>query len=82
MNVIEAACRGHFKETWYCLVLADLFKHPIIQSLFIERLLNIQHVFQEKTGGVLQGTAIKAHSCIRFTMRICEHKRIIFPART
>lgn len=49
LNVIEAACRGRFKETGHSLVLADLLKHPIIQSSFIERFLNIQHEFMDVT---------------------------------
>lgn len=43
VNVIEAACRGRFKETGHSLVLAALLEHHIIQSSFIEKFLNIQH---------------------------------------
>ena len=43
LNVIEAACRGRFKETGHSLVLANLLKHPVIQSSFIKNFLNIQH---------------------------------------
>lgn len=49
LNVIEAACRGRFKETGHSLILADLLKHPIIQSSFIERFLKIQHEFMDVT---------------------------------
>lgn len=49
LNVIEAACRGSFKETGHSLVLANLLKHPIIQYSFIERFLNIQHEYMVVT---------------------------------
>lgn len=49
LNVIEAACRGHFKETGHSLVLANLLKHPVIQSSFIKNILNIQHEYMHVT---------------------------------
>ena len=49
INVIEAACKGRFKETGHSLVLADLLKHPIIQSSFIEKFLNIHHEYMVVT---------------------------------
>ena len=45
LNVIEAACRGRFKETGHSLILANLLKHPVIQSSFIKNFLNIQHEY-------------------------------------
>ena len=45
LNVIEAACRGSFKETGHSLVLANLLKHPIIKYSFIVIFLNIQHEY-------------------------------------
>lgn len=49
LNVIEAACRGRFKETGHSLVLANLLKHPVIQSSFIKNILNIQHEYMHVT---------------------------------
>lgn len=49
LNVIEAACRGRFKETGHSLVLANLLKHPVIQSSFIKNILNIQHKYMNVT---------------------------------
>lgn len=49
LNVIEAACRGRFKETGHSLVLANLLKHPVIQSSFIKNFLNIQHEYMHVT---------------------------------
>ena len=49
LNVIEAACRGRFKETGHSLVLANLLKHPIIKYSFIEIFLNIQHEYMVVT---------------------------------
>ena len=49
LNVIEAACRGRFKETGHSLILANLLKHPIIQSSFIKTFLNIQHEYMHVT---------------------------------
>lgn len=49
LNVIEAACRGRFKETGHSLVLANLLKHPVIQSSFIKNFLNIQHEYMYVT---------------------------------
>lgn len=49
LNVIEAACKGHFKETGHSLVLADLLRHPLIQSSFIMKFLNIQHEYMVVT---------------------------------
>ncbi len=49
LNVIEAACRGRFKETGHSLVLADLLKHPIIQSAFLEKFLSITHEYMVVT---------------------------------
>ena len=43
LNVIEAACRGRFKETGHSLVLADMLKHPCIQSSFLNNFLGLQH---------------------------------------
>lgn len=49
LNVIEAACRGRFKETGHSLVLANLLEHPVIQSSFIKNFLNIQHEYMHVT---------------------------------
>lgn len=49
LNVIEAACRGRFKETGHSLILANLLKHPVIQSSFIKNFLNIQHEYMHVT---------------------------------
>lgn len=49
LNAIEAACRGRFKETGHSLILANLLKHPIIQSSFIKTFLNIQHEYMHVT---------------------------------
>lgn len=49
LNVIETACRGRFKETGHSLVLANLLKHPVIQSSFIKNFLNIQHEYMHVT---------------------------------
>ncbi len=49
LNVIEAACRGRFKETGHSLVLVNLLKHPVIQSSFIKNFLNIQHEYMHVT---------------------------------
>ena len=49
LNVIEAACSGRFKETGHSLVLANLLKHPVIQSSFIKNFLNIQHEYMHVT---------------------------------
>lgn len=49
LNVIEAACRGRFKETGHSLVLANLLKHPVIQFSFIKNFLNIQHEYMHVT---------------------------------
>lgn len=49
INVIEAACRGAFKETGHSLILADMLKHPTIQASFLERFLNIHHEFLDVT---------------------------------
>lgn len=49
LNVIKAACRGRFKETGHSLVLANLLKHPVIQSSFIKNILNIQHEYMHVT---------------------------------
>lgn len=49
LNVIEAACRGRFKETGHSLVLANLLQHPVIQSSFIKNFLNIQHEYMHVT---------------------------------
>ena len=43
LNVIEAACRGRFKETGHSLVLADMLKHPYIQFSFLDTFLGFQH---------------------------------------
>ena len=42
LNVIEAACHGKFKETGHSLVLADMLRHPAIQSSFLERFLDLK----------------------------------------
>lgn len=49
LNVIEAACHGQFKETGHSLVLADMLKHPTIQSSFIERFLGFHHDYMDVT---------------------------------
>lgn len=49
LNVIEAACRGRFKETGHSLILANLLKHHVIQSSFIKNFLNIQHEYMHVT---------------------------------
>lgn len=49
LNVIEAACHGRFKETGHSLVLADILRHPVIQSSFIEAFLSIEHEFMDVT---------------------------------
>lgn len=49
LNVIEAACHGKFKETGHSLVLADMFKHPAIQSSFLEQFLNLKHNYLDVT---------------------------------
>lgn len=49
LNVIEAACHGHFKETGHSLVLADMLRHRYIQASFLEHFLGIQHEFMEVT---------------------------------
>ena len=49
LNVIEAACRGRFKETGHSLVLADMLKHPYIQSSFLSTFLGIQHEYMKVT---------------------------------
>ena len=49
LNVIEAACRGRFKETGHSLILANLLKHPVIQFSFIKNFLNIQHEYMHVT---------------------------------
>ena len=49
LNVTEATCRGRFKETGHSLVLANLLKHPVIQSSFIKNILNIQHEYMHVT---------------------------------
>lgn len=49
LNVIEAACHGRFKETGHSLVLADMLKHPIIQSSFLETFLGIHHGYMKVT---------------------------------
>lgn len=49
LNVIEAACRGRFKETGHSLVLADMLRHRYIQASFLEFFLGIQHEFMEVT---------------------------------
>ena len=49
LNVIEAACRGRFKETGHSLVLADMLKHPYIQSSFLSTFLGLQHEYMKVT---------------------------------
>lgn len=49
LNVIEAACRGRFKETGHSRVLADMLRHRYIQASFLEFFLGIQHKFMEVT---------------------------------
>lgn len=49
LNVIEAACRGRFKETGHSLVLADMLKHPTIQSSFLETFLGIHYEYMTVT---------------------------------
>lgn len=49
INVIEAACRGRFKETGHSLVLADMLRHPDIQASFLEHFLNKKHEFMGVT---------------------------------
>ena len=43
LNVIEAACHGRFKETGHSLVLADMLRHPLIQTSFLDTFLGIKH---------------------------------------
>ncbi|MBP5365398.1 MAG: PD-(D/E)XK nuclease family protein [Bacteroidales bacterium] len=47
LNVIDAACRGRFKETGHSLVLADMLRYPSIQSSFLETFLGLRHDFLE-----------------------------------
>lgn len=49
LNVIEASCRGKFKETGHSLVLADMLRHPKIQSSFLERFLGITQNYLDVT---------------------------------
>ena len=49
LNVIEAACRGSFKETGHSLVLADMLRHPTIQSSFLDTFLNLEHEYMVVT---------------------------------
>lgn len=51
LNVIEAACRGRFKETGHSLVLADMLRHPAIQNSFMEKFLgpSLSHDYLEVT---------------------------------
>ena len=49
LNVIEAACRGRFKETGHSLVLADMLRHPAIQNSFMKNLLGLSHDYMEVT---------------------------------
>lgn len=49
INVIEAACRGRFKETGHSLVLANLLKHPVVQSSFLETFLDIRGEYMPVT---------------------------------
>ena len=49
LNVIEAACRGRFKETGHSLVLADMLKHLYIQSSFLSTFLGLQHEYMKVT---------------------------------
>lgn len=50
LNVIEAACRGRFKETGHSLVLADMLRHPAIQNSFMEKFFGpISHDYLEVT---------------------------------
>lgn len=50
LNVIEAACRGRFKETGHSLVLADMLRHPAIQNSFMDKFLEqISHGYMEVT---------------------------------
>lgn len=49
LNVIEAVCHGRFKETGHSLVLADMLKHPFIQSSFLETFLGINHDYMNVT---------------------------------
>lgn len=43
LNVIEAVCHGAFRETGHSLLLADMLKHPDVQSSFLERFLNLNY---------------------------------------
>ena len=49
LNVIEAACQGRFKETGHSLVLADMLRHPAIQSSFMEQFLGLNLNYMEVT---------------------------------
>lgn len=49
LNVITAACHGRFKETGHSLVLADMLRHPTIQSSFLETFLGIHHGYMKVT---------------------------------
>ena len=51
LNVIEAACRGRFKETGHSLVLADMLRHPAIQNSFMEKFFgpSLSHDYLEVT---------------------------------
>lgn len=49
LNVIEAACHGRFKETGHSLVLADMLRHPAIQSSFMEQFLGLNLNYMEVT---------------------------------
>lgn len=49
LNVIQAACRGNFKETGHSLVLADMLRHPQIQSSFMKTFLGFDHDYMNVT---------------------------------
>ena len=49
LNVIEAVCHGAFRETGHSLLLADMLKHPDVQSSFLERFLNLKYDALEVT---------------------------------
>lgn len=49
LNVIQAACRGKFKETGHSLVLADMLRHPQIQSSFMKTFLGFDHDYMKVT---------------------------------